>query len=85
MSFDRPHRGGFASSDTQGVGDMPETKLSERQRKILNLVKGSPTITDREMSEMLSVSQCTIERDLSVLQKSGILKHEGKDNDGVWI
>jgi ATP-dependent DNA helicase RecG len=31
------------------------------------------------------VSQRTIERDLSVMQKMGILKHEGKDNDGVWV
>lgn len=37
------------------------------------------------LSEILSVSQRTIERDLSVLQKSGILKHEGSDNDGVWV
>lgn len=36
------------------------------------------------MSEMLSESQRTIERDLSTLQKIGILKHGGKDNDGVW-
>ena len=37
------------------------------------------------MSETLSVSQRTIERDLSTLQKIGVLKHKGKDNDGVWI
>ncbi len=37
------------------------------------------------MSEILSVSQRTIERDLSVLQKLDVLKREGKDNDGVWI
>ena len=37
------------------------------------------------MSEILSVSQRTIERDLSVLQKSGILRHEGNDNNGVWV
>ena len=37
------------------------------------------------MSETLSVSQRTIERDISALQKKGVLKHEGKDNDGVWI
>ena len=63
---------------------MSETKLSERQQKILNLIKESPTITGRQMSEILSVSQRTIERDLSAIQKSGILKHEGKYNDGVW-
>lgn len=52
---------------------------------MLDLIKGSPTITGKQMSEALSVSQRTIERDLSALQKRGILKHEGKDNDGVWV
>ena len=79
----------FASSDTPNVGDhdgdMSETKLTERQQKILNLIKDSPTITGKQMSETLSVSQRTIERDLSALQKKGVLKHKGKDNDGVWI
>ena len=78
----------FASSDTTKVGehdgDLSETKLTERQRKILNLVKESPTTTGKQMSEILSVSQRTIERDISALQKSGILKREGKDNDGMW-
>ena len=37
------------------------------------------------MSEILSVSQRTIERDLSALQKLDVLKREGKDNNGVWI
>ena len=64
---------------------MSETKLTERQQKILNLIKESPTITGRQMSETLSVSQRTIERDLSALQKSGILRREGKDNGGVWV
>ena len=79
----------FASSDASNVGnydgDMSETKLTERQHKILDLIKKSPTITGKQMSETLSVSQRTIERDLSALQKKGVLKHEGKDNDGTWI
>lgn len=78
----------FASSDTPNVGDhdgdMSETKITERQQKILNLIKESPTTTGKQMSETLSVSQRTIERDLSAMQKKGILKHEGKDNDGKW-
>jgi DeoR/GlpR family transcriptional regulator of sugar metabolism len=37
------------------------------------------------MSETLSVSQRTIERDLSYLQNNGILMHEGKVNDGAWV
>ena len=79
----------FASSDIPNVGDhdgdLSETKLTERQQKILNLIKMSPTITGKQMSETLSVSQRTIERDLSTLQKIGVLKHKGKDNDGMWI
>ena len=79
----------FASSDASNVGnydgDMSETKLTERQQKILDLIKKSPTITGKQMLETLSVSQRTIERDLSALQKKGVLKHEGKDNDGTWI
>ena len=79
----------YATTDTQNVGDhdggVSEMKLTERQRRILNLIKESPTITGKKMSETLSVSQRTIERDLSALQKLGVLKHEGKDNDGVWV
>ena len=79
----------FASTDTPNVGDhdgdVSETKLTDRQQKMLNLIKVSPTITGKQMSETMSVSQRTIERDLSTLQKKGVLKREGKDNDGMWI
>ena len=79
----------YVSTDAPNVGDhdgdMSETKLTERQQKILDLIKESPTITGKQMSETLSVSQRTIERALSAMQKIGILKHEGKDNDGIWI
>ena len=78
----------YATSDTQNVGDhdgdMTETKLTERQQKILNLIKESPTITGKQMSETLSVSQRTIERELSALKKIGVLKREGKDNSSMW-
>mgnify|MGYP006342712091 FL=1 len=79
----------FASSDNQNVGDfvgdMSETKLTERQQKILNLIKESPTISAKQMSETLSVTTRTIERDLSLMKKAGVLNREGKDNNGVWI
>ncbi len=37
------------------------------------------------MSETLSVTQRTVERDLAILQKIGILRHEGKVNAGKWV
>ena len=78
----------FASTNMINVGDndgdVSEMKITERQQNILNLIKESPTISGRQMSEILSVSQRTVERDLSVLQKKGVLRHKGKDNDGSW-
>ena len=67
------------------VGDVSEIKLTERQQVILNLIKGAPSITAKQMSETLSVSPRTVERDLSALKEKGVLKREGKDNDGFWI
>ena len=75
----------FATTVAPNVGDVSEIKLTERQLKILSIIKVSPTITGKQMSETLSVSQRTIERDLSTLRKMGVLKREGKDNNGVWL
>lgn len=75
----------YASIGTSDVGDVSETEITERQRKILNYFKESPTTTGRRLSDILSVSQRTIERDISALQKQGFLRREGKDNAGVWV
>ncbi len=67
------------------VGNMSESELSERQLNIISMIKGNPFVTGKEMSETMSVTQRTIERDLSVLQKAGIIRHEGRANAGVWV
>ena len=75
----------YASVDKAAFVDVSEIKKSERQENILVIVNKSPTISGRKMSEMLSVSQRTIERDLATQKKLRILQHKGKDNDGEWI
>ena len=67
------------------VGNMSESELSERQLNIISMIKENPFVTGKEMSETMSVTQRTIERDLSVLQKAGIIRHEGRVNAGVWV
>lgn len=64
---------------------LSEIKLTERQWNILKLIMESPTITAKQMSETLSVTSRTIERDLAILKEKGILRREGKDNDGIWV
>lgn len=75
----------FASPTETNVGDMSEIKLTVRQQKILDLIKESPSITAKQMSENLSVSSRTIERDISALKEMGVLTRKGKDNDGEWL
>mgnify|MGYP002603399265 CR=1 FL=1 len=75
----------FASVEVSDVGDVSEMKVTVRQQKILDIIRQSPTISGRRMSEMLSVSQRTVERDLASLQKVGVLKRKGKDNAGMWV
>lgn len=79
----------YASVDVTNVGDdvgdVSEIKLTERQKKIVNLIIQQPSVTAKHMSEILSVSSRTVERELSTLKDKGVLIREGKDNDGVWL
>ena len=67
------------------VGDVSEIKLSDRQQIIVSIIRSNPTDSAKQMSETLSVTSRTIERDLAELQKAGFIRHEGKDNAGVWV
>lgn len=64
---------------------MSGLQLFERQWNILKILRESPTITTRQMSEAMSVSRRTIERDLAVMREKGIIRREGNNNDGVWV
>lgn len=75
----------YASADTKNDGDLSGTKFTERQQKMLHMMKAIPTISAKAMSETLSVSSRTIERDISTLKKMGVLVRQGKDNDGAWV
>ena len=67
------------------VGNIAAIELSDRQRLVVLAIKVNPNVTAKAMSETLSVTQRTVERDLAVLQKAGIIRHEGKVNDGIWV
>ena len=67
------------------VGDKDDTKLTERQEGILNLIKENAHVSANEMSEVLSVTQRTIERDLAALQKKRVIIREGNVKSGRWV
>ena len=65
--------------------EISDVKLTERQTIMVSVIKSNPMVTAKQMSETLSVTVRTIERDLALMQKAGIIRHEGKDNAGVWV
>ena len=67
------------------VGNVSVRKLPDRQRNIISMIEENPFVTAKEMSVTMSVTKRTIERNLSVLQKAGIIRHEGRVNAGVWV
>lgn len=67
------------------VGKKIENKLTERQELIKILVSRDPLLSAKQMSEEMSVAQRTVERDLSVMQKLGIIRHEGNKRYGIWV
>jgi ATP-dependent DNA helicase RecG len=67
------------------VGSLSIVQLSERQKKICELITENPFISTQQMSVVLSVVKRTVERDLSAMQKKGVLIREGNTSAGHWI
>ena len=59
--------------------------INSRQKRIMSLIKLKPAVIVEQMATILSISKRTLERDLSMLQKEGIIKHEGSKKSGIWI
>jgi ATP-dependent DNA helicase RecG len=70
---------------TSDVSSLPVVQLSERQRGICELIKKNPFISGEQMSVVLSVVPRTIWRDLSAMQKMGVLVREGNTSAGHWV
>ena len=65
--------------------EISDVKLTERQTIMVSVIKSNPMVTAKQMSETLSVTVRTIERDLALMQKAGIIRHEGSDKTGFWV
>ena len=73
------------SSVGSSVGSLSVVQLSDRQKKIRELILKDTFISTQQMSVVLSVVKRTVERDLADLQKKGVLIREGNTSAGHWI
>lgn len=60
-------------------------KLNKTQSNLLEILSRNGVFSAKDLTEMLSVSLSTVERNLSFLQKNGFIKREGSDRYGKWI
>lgn len=63
--------------------------LSERQIEILKMIPVDSKISAKAMSEKMSEKNTmnvrTIERDIAILKKIGVLGRKGGRKDGEWV
>ena len=85
VKIKRPDIGNVGDNVGDNVGEGRKVKLTERQRKIYHLIAAVPDISASRMSEICATTQRTIERDLAVMQKNNIIRHEGKAKTGHWV
>lgn len=59
-------------------------KISERQKQILDIVKGNPNVLQTELAERFGVRRETIYRDMKKLVDAGILSRSDSDKKCTW-
>lgn len=59
--------------------------LSEREVKILDLIKEKSNLTRKDMAERLGCSEPTVKRSLQKMGDRGVIKRIGSNKKGEWI
>ena len=59
--------------------------LSEREVKILDLIKEKSNLTRKDMAERLGCSESTVKRSLQEMVDRGVIKRIGSNKKGEWI
>lgn len=67
------------------VTSLSPVQLTERQKKICDLIDDDAFISGKKMSLVLSVDLRTIRRDIAAMQKKGVLLREGNTSAGRWV
>ena len=72
------------AEDTTQTTTQTKVKKTEMQKAILNIIKRNNKVTLQDIANALGKTRDGIKYHITKLQKLGILKHIGKDNDGHW-
>ena len=79
-----PRLSGDRENDREDDREKPIV-LTSRQQLLLSLMKENDKVTAKEIKTHFKESIATINRDITILKKANVLRHEGSDKDGRWI
>lgn len=75
---------GSGKTGTNGTNDTIRGTIGTDARRILDLIKQNPGITQKQMQEETALSLRTVKRIVSELQNSGKLIRQGNNRSGKW-
>ena len=75
--------GGERENDKENDKVKP-LQLTDRQQKILSVIRLNDKVTAKEIKQYFSESLSTINREITVLKGKGLLSREGSDKKGRW-
>lgn len=85
------YRGQISNFDPNDPKDGPNdpkddpNEFDNIENLVLSILKDNPSISRREISIQLNVSDSTIKRTLSRMKKTNLIKREGSTRNGKWI
>ena len=72
--------------DIDPINDPINTmELSEREKKVLELLRQDPTLTRAKMAEILGCSDATVKRALGAMVQKSVICRIGSNKKGEWI
>ena len=70
--------------DQKATRKRPESGLSKQEDAIIELLRGNPHISRKEISGRLGLHDSSVKRRLALLQEKGVIKRVGPDKGGYW-
>ena len=67
----------------ENTNDIAE-KMSETQARIIQMIKTNPSITTKEIADILSIAQRNVQNHIRKLKGIGVIHRVGPDKGGHW-
>jgi len=69
----------------QDIDPINTAGLSEREKKVLELLRQDPTLTRAKMAGILGCSDATVKRALGSMVQKNVIRRIGSNKKGEWV